>query len=95
MSSIIRKMERDMVKANLKKKGMNVKRGFEQAWQDHRETKYVIKDEEGNIIADMTPKNTQKKKQRHFDNVEQYTNLFAYVDSLKKNGIETTDAVTE
>lgn len=27
MSSIIRKMERDMVKADLKKKGMNVKRG--------------------------------------------------------------------
>lgn len=52
---------------------------------DYREKKYVIKDEDGNVIVDNTPKNTMKKKQNHFDNVESYNRLFAYIESLKND----------
>lgn len=92
MSNILRKMERDIVKAGLRKEGKSVKQGFDQAWKDYREKKYVIKDEDGNVIVDTTPKNTQKKKQNHFDSVDQYTRVFAYMDALKNaQSVEIAD----
>ena len=93
MSSITRKLERNIVKNNIRKDGRSVKRCFEQEWADFREKKYVTKDEEGNVISDRTPRNTMPKKQRHFDNVEQYNRLFAYMDSLKNPKNE--EVVTE
>lgn len=94
MSSILRKLERNKVKQNIKKDGRSVRRCFEQEWKDYRENKYVIKDEEGNVISDKTPKNTMKKKKRHFDNVEQYTNFFAFLNGLKdKNEEEDEESV--
>jgi len=82
MSSAIRKLERNAVKNKLKKNGESVGKGFQSAWQSYREEKYITKDNEGNVIEDNTPRNTMRKKQRHFDNIEQYTNLFAYWDAL-------------
>ena len=93
MSSITRKLERNIVKSNIRKDGRSVKRCFEHEWEDFREKKYVTKDEEGNVISDRTPRNTMPKKQRHFDNVEQYSKLFAYMDSLRNARKE--EAVTE
>lgn len=81
--SFIRKLEREMVKAKIKKDKRSIKRCFEQEWSDFREKKYITKDKKGNIISDKTPRNTMRKKQSHFDNVEQYTRFFAYMDSLK------------
>ncbi len=81
--SFIRKLERNMIKAKTKKDKRSVKRCFEQEWNDFRERKYITKDDKGNIISDKTPRNTMKKKQFHFDNAEQYTRFFAYMDSLK------------
>ena len=83
MSNILRSLERNKVKSEIRKDGRNVKRCFEQEWTDFREKKYVTKDEDGNVISDRTPRNTMPKKQNHFDNVEQYNRLFAYMDSLK------------
>lgn len=83
MSSVLRKLERNVVKNNIRKDGRSVKRCFEQEWSDFREKKYVTKDDEGNVISDRTPRNTMRKEQQHFDNVEQYNRLFAYMNSLK------------
>lgn len=88
MSSVVRKLERNVIKNKIKKDGRSVKKCFEQEWADFREKKYVIKDEDGNTIADNTPVNTMRKKQNHFDNVEQYNRLFAYIKSLKNDEIE-------
>ena len=88
MSSVVRKLERNVIKNKIKKDGRNVKRCFASEWADFREKKYVIKDEDGNTIADNTPVNTMRKKQNHFDNVEQYNRLFAYIKSLKNDEIE-------
>ena len=84
----LRRLERNKVKHEIIKDGRSVKRCFEGSWKKYREAKYVTKDEEGNIISDKTPKNTMPKKQMHFDNVEQYNRLFAYVNSKKE---ETTN----
>lgn len=81
--SFIRKLERGIIKAKIKKDKRSIKRCFEQEWSDFREKKYIAKDKKGNIISDKTPRNTMKKKQFHFDNAEQYTRFFAYMDSLK------------
>lgn len=83
MSNILRKIERNKVKAEIKKDGRSVKRNFEEGWRKFREAKYVVKDEEGNVISDKTPRNTMPKKQMHFDNVEQYNRFFAYMNGLK------------
>lgn len=83
MSNITRKLERNIVKNNIKKDGRSVKKCFEQEWTDFREKKYVTKDEEGNVISDRTPRNTMPKKQIHFDNIEQYNGLFTYMNGLK------------
>ena len=88
MSSITRKLERNIVKNNIRKDGRSVKRCFEQEWADFREKKYVTKDEEGNVISDRTPRNTMPKKQNHFDNVEQYNKLFAWMNSLRSESKE-------
>lgn len=83
MSGALRKLERNKVKSEIKKDGRSVRRNFEDGWRKYREEKYVTKDEEGNVISYKTPKNTMPKKQQHFDNIEQYSRLFAYMNSLK------------
>lgn len=80
-----RKYERSIVKAKAAKENNN----FETAWSDYREHKYVTKDEEGNVLVDKTPKNTQRKKQSHFDNKEQYVKMFAWAKSMKEQKEET------
>jgi len=92
MSNAIRKLERNVVKNNIKKDGRNVKKCFTDEWNKFRENKYVTKDEEGNVIADKTPKNTMKKKQIHFDNVEQYNRFFTWTNSLKATKKEESGA---
>lgn len=90
MSNILRSMERKVVKENIRKDNRSVKRCFEDEWLQHRDKKYITKDEDGKVLSDKTPQNTMKKKQRHFDNVDQYTRFFAYIDSLKT---DTEDVV--
>lgn len=91
MSNAIRKIERNTVKTRIRKETGNIN-AFETAWKDYREKKYVIKDEEGNVIVDNTPRNTMPKKQQHFDSMEQYTRLFAWADELKmKREVKETD----
>lgn len=67
----LRKLERQIIKA---KHGSD----FKDAWTDHRKSKYVVKDEEGNVIRDKTPKNTQQKKKIFYDNKEQYFRMFEW-----------------
>lgn len=88
----LRNLERNILKNNIKKDGRSIKKCFEQEWNDYRENKYVTKDKSGNIISDKTPRNTMPKKQKHFDNIEQYTNLFAYIQSLKNGKNKETAA---
>lgn len=88
MDNTVRKIERSVVKKQLERDARSVKKGFENAWKEYREKKYVVKDEEGNIVTDSTPKNTMPKKQKHFDNVEQYTKMFTYFDQLKEKSKE-------
>lgn len=85
--STLRKLERNVVKGTLTREKKSIKRNFADAWNDLRDKKFVIKDEDGNVLTDNTPRNTMKKKQRHFDNVEQYNKLFAYTEALKKEKV--------
>ena len=87
----LRKLERNIVKSNIKKDGRSIKKCFKQEWADFREKKYVVKDENDNVIFDKTPKNTMKKKQSHFDNKEQYFKMFAYLNNLKNMGTEESE----
>lgn len=82
MSSITRKIERNVIKYKIKKDRRSVKECFSNEWAKFRESKYVIKDKDGNVLSDNTPKNTMPKKKRHFDNVEQYNGLFAFMEGL-------------
>lgn len=82
MSSITRKIERNVIKNKIKKDRRSVKECFTNEWAKFRENKYVVKDKDGNVLSDNTPKNTMTKKQRHFDNVEQYSRLFAFMEGL-------------
>jgi hypothetical protein len=86
--STLRSLERQVVKSKLADEKINIKRGFANAWKEFREKKYVVKDEEGNIVTDNTPRNTARAKQSHFDNVEQYNKLFAYADALRNEKSE-------
>lgn len=86
--STLRSLERQVVKSKLADEKINVKRGFANAWKGFREKKYVVKDDDNNIVADNTPRNTMKAKQSHFDNVEQYNKLFAYADALRNEKSE-------
>lgn len=79
----LRRLQRNIVKNNIANSNRSVKRCFEDEWKTFRENKYVVKDEEGNVISDKTPRNTMPKKQRHFDNVEQYTRMFAFMEGLR------------
>ena len=84
----LRKLQRQAVKSKLQNEKKNVKNNFSTAWREFREKLYVTKDADGNIISNMTPKNTMKKKQLHFDNVEQYNKMFAYCDALHEKSNE-------
>lgn len=86
----LRKLERNAVKNKAIKDGVD----FETAWSNYREQKYVAKDNEGNVVADRTPRSNQKKKQSHFDNKEQYFNMFNWMKNLrnKKNETDTVEA---
>jgi len=90
----LRKLERSIVKSKIKKEskikreGGSVKHTFENRWKEYRDNKYVTKDEDGNVISDLTPRNTMPKKQRHFDNVQQYNNMFAFFDKLRAESKE-------
>ena len=77
--SKLRKLERSVIKANAKKNNV----GFENAWSDYRESKYVKKNENDEVVEDRTPRNTQKKKHSFFDNKEKYFKMFAWAKNLK------------
>lgn len=91
MSNILRTYERDIIKGNIAKEKRSVKKGFQQEWANHREKKYIVKDEDGNVIADNTPRNTMRKKKPHFDNVEQYSRMLAYADLMRKEKSEAAE----
>lgn len=94
MSSSLRRVERNAVKHNILKDGRSVKRCFEKEWEDYRKNKYTIKDEDDNVVSCEIPRNTMKKKQNHFDNVEQYNRLFSYMENLR-NSVETSEEEKE
>lgn len=79
--STLRKYERAVVKAQNNQ-------NFENAWEEYRNAKYVTKGDTGEILVDRTPKNTQKKKQNHYDDKQKYFNLFAWIANRK---VETTE----
>jgi len=87
--SKLRKLERSIVKANAAKSNMD----FTSAWNDYRDKKYVVRNEDGEVLANNTPRNTQKKKQSHFDNKEQYYNMLAWLDSFKNASVVMDDEV--
>lgn len=82
MSNAIRKIERQVILQKVRRANGNSS-AFEENWKKYRESKYVVKDEAGNVITDNTPKNTMPKKQIHFDNTYQYTNMFAWADEQR------------
>lgn len=82
----LRKLERSIVKENARKNNES----FENAWNDFRDKKYVVKDENKNIIKNNMPKNTQKKKYNFFDNKQQYFKMFAWAKSMKNKKEENT-----
>lgn len=82
----LRKLERSAVKAKAAKENTD----FASAWSEYREKKYIVKDEDGNIIANYTPRNTQKKKQNHYDDKRQYFRLFDFLDGMNKASKEET-----
>lgn len=79
----LRQLERCVAKVKAKKENKD----FSSVWSDFRESKYITKDENGKVISDLTPRNTQRKKQSHFDNKEQYFNMFNFYSNL----IESSD----
>ena len=95
MSNVLRKMERSIIRDQIRKDRRKSKDCFADAWKSFREKKYIVKDESGNIISDNTPRNTMPKKQRHFDSTEQYNNLFAFMDGLKKENKKNENIVSE
>ena len=78
--SALRKMERSVVKAKATKN----REKFSGLWEEFRKKKYVVEDSDGNVVSDSTPRNTMKKKRPHFDNREQYINMFSYFEGIKK-----------
>lgn len=77
----LRKLERSIIKANVKKSNVN----FENAWSDYRERKYIKKDENNKVIEDKTPRDTQKKKHSFFDNKEKYFKMFTWAKNMKNS----------
>ena len=80
----LRQLERSAAKAKAKKENKD----FSTVWNEYRESKYVTKDEDGNVVLDVTPRNTQKKKQSHFDNGEQYFNMLNFYANLKNSVVD-------
>lgn len=89
--STLRKLERNRIKNNIKKDGKSVKRAFENDWKTYRENKYIVKDEDGNIISNTMPKDTTKKKQIHYDNMEQYKRLIGFFQGLNMAGLDSVE----
>ena len=77
--SNLRKYERAVVKHQAIKDGKD----FETAWDEYREKKYMIKDEEGKVLSDKTPRSNQKKKQVHYDDKRQYFNMFNWMKNMR------------
>ena len=80
MSNALRKLERNVVKHELRDDGRSVKRGFEDAWKKYQEVKY----------RDMkkVKKNTQPKKKRFFDNVKHYVNMLSFIKNNREESSE-------
>lgn len=91
----LRKLERNVVKCHAIKNNKD----FDTAWTEYRESKYVVRDPDGNVLTDITPRSNQKKKQNHFDNKEQYFNMFTWFENMKaeraKKKEEKADVVEE
>lgn len=90
MSNAIRKIERQAILRRERSKNGNGN-NFAEAWKLYRESKYVIKDEEGNVIQDNTPRNTMHKKQIHFDTMEQYANMWAWANEQEEKREESNE----
>lgn len=75
----MRRLERQVVKAKAKSEN----KSFHEAWAEYRENKYITKDNDGNILENRTPKNTQPKKQNHFDSCVKYSNMISFLKSLE------------
>lgn len=80
MSNALRKLERNVVKQELRDDGRSVKRGFEDAWKKHQREKYK------NI--QKVKKNTQPKKKRFFDNVKHYVNMLSFIKNNREESSE-------
>lgn len=91
MSSILRSMERNIIKKNLEKKNISRKKSFKQNWGEYRDNKYITRDEDGNVISDNTPRDTTKRRQIHYDDKNQYFGLFSFVESLKNSKEEAVE----
>lgn len=90
MSNAIRKIERQAILRRERGKNGNGS-NFANAWRSYRESKYVIKDEEGNVIQDNTPRNTMPKKHIHFDTMEQYANLWTFANEQEEKREEDNE----
>lgn len=76
MSNALRKLERNVIKQELRSDGRSVKRGFEDAWKDYQKKKYKS--------IQKVKKNTQPKKKRFFDNVKQYLHMFSVLKEMRE-----------
>lgn len=80
MSNALRKLERNVVKQELRSDGHSVKRGFEDAWKDYQKKKYKS--------MQKVKKNTQPKKKRFFDNVKHYINMLSFIKNNREESSE-------
>ena len=80
MSSALRKLERNVVKQELRSDGRSVKRGFGDAWKDYQEKKYKT--------IQKVKRNTQPKKKRFFDNVKHYINMLSFIKNNREESSE-------
>ena len=77
MSNALRKLERNVVKQELRDDGRSVKRGFGDAWKDYQKEKYKT--------IQKAKKNTMSKKKRFFDNVKHYVNMLSFIKNNRES----------
>lgn len=84
MSSIVRSMQRDIIRQRCYKRDGNTK-AFHKEWEKFHNPRVEVANTDGTVTSKI--KRTQKKKQRHNDNgklfVKQLKAFKGFIDNLK------------
>ena len=77
MSNALRKLERNVLKQELRDDGRSIKREFTKEWKGYQKKKYKS--------IQKIKKNTQPKKKRFFDNVKHYVNILSFIKNNRES----------